>query len=394
MSQVQINRSSDLQRLRDAGYEIEVRGPYLLIHQIPYLNGTRELKHGSLVSELTLSGDMTVRPGTHVIYFVGEHPCHNDGTLLSSIHLQTQNLDLHPGVCVNHGFSSKPPVGYYDDYFHKVSRYADIISAPAKSLHPSATEKTFRQVMDINDTSPFQYVDTNSGRAKIHQISARLSGQQIAIVGLGGTGAYILDAIAKTPVAAIHLFDGDVFHAHNAFRSPGAASVEQLNEQPSKVAYYTEAYSKMHRQVIPHPYYIRTETIEELAQMDFVFICVDNNAVRAQLAVYLADRQQSFIDVGLGIEVSGERLVGLVRVTTSTSAKRSHLPIRLPAGDQADDDYASNIQIAELNALNAMLAVIKWKKLSGFYQDSDREFHSVYSVNFSEIINEDQGPTP
>lgn len=84
----------------------------------------------------------------------------------------------------------------------------------------------------------------------------------------------------------------------------------------------------------------------------------------------------------------------LVRVTTSTSAKRSHLPVRLPTGDQVDNAYASNIQIAELNALNAMLAVIKWKKLSGFYQDSDQEFHSVYSVNLSEIINEDQGPTP
>ena len=34
-----------------------------------------------------------------------------------------------------------------------------------------------------------------------------------------------------------------------------------------------------------------------------------------------------------------------------------------------DDEYATNIQIADLNALNALMAVIKWKKLSGFYQD-------------------------
>ena len=393
MSQALINRSLDLQRLRDDGYEIEVKGPYLLAHQIPYLNSSREPNFGSLVTELTISGDVTVRPGSHVIYFVGEHPCHNDGTQLTEISHQTYDQTLYPGVCINHAFSSKPSVGYYDDHYHKISRYADIISAPAKSLNPAVSEKTFKKLLDTDDVSPFHYLDTNSGRAKIHQISAKLSGQRIAIVGLGGTGAYILDAIAKTPVAAIHLFDGDVFQAHNAFRSPGAASVDQLNAQPMKVAYYAEIYSKMHRHVIPHAYYIHADTMRELAQMDFLFICVDNNVVRAQLAVYLSGQGQSFIDVGLGIEISGDSLIGLVRVTTSTSAKSNHLPARLPAGEQVDNAYASNIQIAELNALNAILAIIKWKKLSGFYQDADQEFHSVYSVYLSEILNEDQSLT-
>ena len=35
-----------------------------------------------------------------------------------------------------------------------------------------------------------------------------------------------------------------------------------------------------------------------------------------------------------------------------------------------DDDYNRNIQIADLNALNAAFAVIKWKKLFGFYRIS------------------------
>ncbi|WP_318271316.1 ThiF family adenylyltransferase [Sphingobacterium cellulitidis] len=46
----------------------------------------------------------------------------------------------------------------------------------------------------------------------------KLERQKIAIIGLGGTGAYILDMVAKTPVKEIHLFDGDSFDQHNAFR--------------------------------------------------------------------------------------------------------------------------------------------------------------------------------
>ena len=49
--------------------------------------------------------------------------------------------------------------------------------------------------------------------------------------------------------------------------------------------------------------------------------------------------------------------------------------------DGANGEYASNIQIVELNALNASYAVIKWKQLSGFYQDLEKEHHLTYSTN-------------
>ena len=49
-----------------------------------------------------------------------------------------------------------------------------------------------------------------------------------------------------------------------------------------------------------------------------------------------------------------------------------------------------NIQTADLNALNAAMAVIKWKKLFGFYADLEREFNSTYGVNGNLLVNEDQ----
>jgi hypothetical protein len=55
-----------------------------------------------------------------------------------------------------------------------------------------------------------------------------------------------------------------------------------------------------------------------------------------------------------------------------------------------DDEYRQNIQIAELNTLNAALAVIRWKKHLGFYVDLEHEFSSTYTIDGNILINEDQ----
>jgi hypothetical protein len=46
--------------------------------------------------------------------------------------------------------------------------------------------------------------------------------------------------------------------------------------------------------------------------------------------------------------------------------------------------------VADLNALNAALAVIKWKKLFGFYQDMKSEHHSQFHTATNGFINEDK----
>jgi hypothetical protein len=54
------------------------------------------------------------------------------------------------------------------------------------------------------------------------------------------------------------------------------------------------------------------------------------------------------------------------------------------------NEYALNIQIADLNALNAALAVIKWKKLFGFYVDLDAEHHCSYTIDGNALINDNR----
>ncbi|MCX6350238.1 MAG: ThiF family adenylyltransferase [Bacteroidetes bacterium] len=389
MSQQLINHSPDLKHLRDEGYEIEVKGGYLLIHHIPYVNSSKEIKFGTLISELTLSSNTrTSPPSTHVINFMGEHPCNKDGKIITQIQHGSPNQMLFDGVTINHSFSNKPAAGY-TDYYHKVSNYANIISAPAKSLDSKVTEKTFKVISDEDDESVFQYLDTNSSRANVNQINAKLKGQKIAIIGLGGTGAYILDLVAKTPVQEIHLYDGDVFLQHNAFRSPGAVSEKQLNRKTKKVKYYSSIYSKMHKNIIPHSCHVVEGNVNELDSMSYVFICVDKNSVRNFLMGHLLKVGIPFIDVGLGVNTVDDSLIGTVRVTAGTSLKNDHLSNRIGAEDSDENEYSTNIQIADLNSLNATLAVIKWKKMSTFYQDLEQEHHCTYSINVAQLTNED-----
>ncbi|WP_373784525.1 ThiF family adenylyltransferase [Kaistella sp.] len=381
MSQQLINHNPDLKRLRDEGYEIEIRGGYLLIHHIPYVDQNKQIQVGVLVSTLDNIQD-------HVIFFTGENPCEIDGTVITAIQHINNSSVLNNTITVNRSFSNKPNGGY-QNYYEKIKRYADLISAPAKYLDPSVTEKTFKVIPDSGNETVFQYIDTNSSRANIEVINAKLERQKIAIIGLGGTGAYILDLVAKTPVKEIHLYDGDSFDQHNAFRSPGAASMNDLCENPRKVSYYQKLYSSMHKYIHAHDYYVREENLKELDQMDYVFVCVDRNAARKLITDYLVSVGVAFSDVGLGVNVVDDKLTGAVRVTSATREKNDHLPFRIFSEDSDNNEYATNIQIAELNALNAIFAILKWKKILGIYVDLENEHHSSYSIGVSKIFNED-----
>jgi tRNA A37 threonylcarbamoyladenosine dehydratase len=392
MSQELINRNLDLKRLRDEGYEVEIKATYLLVHSVPYLNSRREIGRGTLISALQLAGDQTVKPSDHVTLFTGEHPCNKDGSEISQIKHASSNQTLAPDLVAKHSFSNKPPNGY-SNYYDKMTRYTQIISAPAESLDPRVSARTYKVVESHGEESVFHYLDTASSRAGIKAISDKLASPKLGIVGLGGTGSYILDLVAKTPVREIHLFDGDVFYSHNAFRSPGAASLDELRMTPKKVAYYQEIYGRIHKGVVPHDSFLNASNVDHLRGLSFVFLCLDKNEIKRPIVDYLEQSGIPFIDVGMDVIALDDMqvLIGDVRVTTSTPEKRDHLKQRVSFADGAGGgEYERNIQIADLNALNAALAVVKWKKLMGFYQDLENEHHSTYSLNVNMLRSEDR----
>jgi hypothetical protein len=389
MSQELISLSPDLSRLRDEGYDLEIRAGHLVMKDVPYVNFRKEVCRGSLVSQLDLAGDVTARPSTHVAYFSGDHPCYANGAEIDKIKHQSETRQIDPTLSVHHSFSTKP-TGGYSDYYEKMTTLVAIIESQAQVLEPNATARTFPVVESGPGESVFKYVDTASSRAGISLTTQRLALSKIAIVGLGGTGSYVLDLVAKTPVAEIHLFDGDRFLQHNAFRCPAAASVDDLREKLSKVEHFERLYSRMRHGVVSHPEHVSAANVAQLDGMQFVFLCLDNGGAKDLLVTKLQEQSVPFVDVGMGVTLVDGSLLGVLRVTTSSERKSDHVRSRIPFSDgDVNDDYNRNIQIADLNALNAALAVVKWKKLMGFYHDLSREHFAAYALDTNTLISEE-----
>lgn len=388
MSRQLISRNPELQRLINEGYDIEIRAGYLLVHSVPYATSNRQVARGVIVSELTTATpDVLGRPSTHQVHFIGEHPCKADGTDLVQIRCQSGEFKLAEGITAQHHFSNKPKCGYYESYYEKVTSYVRVISSQAKALDPSVDAQTFRTREPIEEDSVFLYQDTASSRAGIQRLAARFGQLRIAFVGLGGTGSYALDLVAKTHVVEIHLFDPDLLRPHNAFRFPGAISREILDRGITKVKYLGEHYSTMRRGVVPHEVMIHEGNVMDLAGFDYVFLCVDRSGVRQLVLRALAKTGVTVIDVGMGLNLSDdqESIWGTCRVTVSTPSTRDIALARIPKVDREEELYASNIQVADFNSMNAVLAVGKWKRMCGFYLDDHDEYETTFSVNLNQL---------
>lgn len=392
MSRTLISRSPDLQRLVEDGYELEIVSGHLVLHNIPYVDTKGKIRHGKLVSVLDLAGDKTLPPGTHVCMFAGEVPCDRNGKKLRHLDHGSGTQQIG-GVTINWSFSCKPPTGTYPDYYQKMTTYAAMISGHAEEIDPSATARKLQVIESGENDSPFNYIDNASGKAGITAQTKKLELAKVAIIGLGGTGSYVLDLVAKTPVKEIHTYDGDSFVQHNAFRAPGAASIEELRARLHKVEYYKQKYAPMRRGIVPHPVYVDETNVEEIQGFNFVFLCMDGRPGKEAVIRKLEEMGLPFIDTGMGVESSEDGLRGILRLTTSTPAQRAHVweKHRIPFAKGGEDNiYASNIQVAELNAFCAVQAVIRWKKYVGFYADLEHEHFAAYTIDGNALLSEDK----
>ncbi len=386
MSNKLISHNADLSRLVNDGYSVSLIDGYLIIENVPYVNSKKEIVGGILISEISISGDKILPPANHVIHFQGDCPCDNQGKPISSIKHQTTNRKIMEGLISNYSFSNKPKEGF-NNHYDKITHYLRILTHYAQAIDEEA--KANSPHFDFNHESSLKYTDTNSSRSFISAVSNKIKNQKIAIIGIGGTGSYILDFVAKTEVKEIHLYDSDVFSQHNAFRSPGAPAKEVFNKDIPKVSYFNNIYSNMHNGIVLHEEDITNTNMQNLSEMDCVFVSIDISKPKGSLFPFLIDNNIPFIDVGMGVEIQDEHLFGILRVTSITQNCQNAYIGKVSLQDEEDDVYASNIQISELNALNAALAVIKWKKMFGFYDDQNDEHHTLYTINTGQLLNED-----
>ena len=390
MSARVISLNQDLKKLRDEGYELEIKEGHAIIHNVPYLNVDQTIQRGIFISPLRMNGDLVKYDGNHVIFFQGTHPYRADGQPMSGIDHCAYSGRVVAGNRVNFSFSNKPQGGYRD-YYEKFTRYIEILQVEAQAIDPTVTAKTFKRIAE-DENSIFVYADTNASRATITDITDKLRCQKIGIVGLGGTGSYVLDQVAKTPVSEIHLYDGDIFCQHNAFRAPGAPCKELLEESRRKTDYFAEVYGHMHKGIVSHPVFVTEANTHELTALDFVFLCMDTGEHKRVIINTLMEHNIAFIDTGIDISEHNRELLGTARTTSvcfgdTVSDMDVHVVEENISFEPVTDAdlYRSNIQTAELNAFCALMAVIKWKKHCGFYQDLCPYQNRVYNTNDGEF---------
>jgi hypothetical protein len=147
----------------------------------------------------------------------------------------------------------------------------------------------------------------------------------------------------------------------------------------------------MREGIVPHRFNIDETSVEELRDMTFVFISIDDATAKKPIIDFLREAEIPFIDVGMGVELIDDRLTGSLRTTLVTPDKNDHAATRISVTDTtAPDDYRSRVQIAELNARNATDAIIAWKKYRAIYADLDSGYSSVYTLSTNYTVNSDR----
>lgn len=386
MSMTLVARSPDLARLVTEGYDVEIRDHNLVVHHVPYVTAGGVVDHCILVSELSTNGERTIAPANHTVWVVGQVPYDHQGVKVSIV-INEGARDCAPGLTASCMLSGKPGGQSPTDYYQKITTYVGILERFARAIDGAAghTDGPPRETQP--DQSVFRYQDAATSRSGISAIAAKLRLGKVAVVGLGGTGSYVLDLLAKTPVDELHLFDDDRFYAHNAFRAPGAAALELLAQSPHKVDYFAAQYDAIRRNVIAHPVRITEANIEELRTMAFVFLAIDAGPAKRDIIERLIEWDIAFVDAGMNVQRVDDSLRGTLRVTTGAPGAYGHVPDRVSYTDVTANEYDANIQTADLNMLSAVLAVIKFKKLHGYYVDTTQEMNSFYSVARDKLIN-------
>lgn len=363
-----------IQDLEEQGYQLDFVRGYFVIYGLPYLDKAGSLRYGDWISPVDLTeGGALDPPGNHQAWFSGDKPHDQNGRELS-IGTRAHRLEVTTGLVADFSFSFKllenGQMRKYRSFEEKVQTYLQAITAPAIAAYPESTPLRGIEIQAAAQNSPLRFPDTSSAKYNLNDISSLLRTKKVAIVGLGGTGSYILDLLARTHLERIALFDDDKVHVHTMFRMPGF--IQGAIGKP-KVEALARQYANWHSGIEPVDERITQENLDRLIEFDFVFVSVDDGPARRLIVDWLSSKSVPFIDCGMGLNRSVVGLNGIVRITgvDRTAYDRTIDTAYLPTEIAKEDEYRRQAQIAELNALNAALAVIRFKQHFRMYDRLD-----------------------
>lgn len=383
-----------IQRLVDEDHEVTIYGGYLIVDRIPYVNSAREIAWGALICPYRNVDGVPQLDNDHQCWFTGSMPHRADGTSLGGPLVSDNQLQTVAGREVRMRFSNKPdPIGdFFDNHYNKVTHYIRKLSRHARDIDPAVSATSMGSYRRRAVPSVFYYANDAIAQGGLDAVADKLRLRRVCIVGVGGTGSYLLDALAKEEIERIDLYDHDVIEPKNPFRMPGAMSREDAYAGHNKAIWLASRYGAMRTGVTGHPVRIDADNVAELAGADFCFIAVDHGPSRGVIARFLVEQRIPFIDVGIGVDKRADvaALIARARVTLVTP-NTAHLVDELPTADDSEDAVYNNIQVLEINAINAMLAVIRFKQYLGFYAADENPDVIKYKSSWNSLVL--RGPT-
>jgi molybdopterin/thiamine biosynthesis adenylyltransferase len=385
--------NADVQALIDDGYSVViVDDRYLIVENVPYCPAAGKIAYGDIISPYSVVNGVSQLNGDHTVWFTGSIPHSAQGASLRDALVADATETLVAGRKALCRLSNKPEkaadLAQLLQSFHvKMRHYVNKLSRHARDVDPSA-RADYRGRLQVNARpSVFYYPNTAVARSGLDAYEDKLRQRKVAIVGVGGTGSYILDALAKTPIEEIYIYDGDKVEAHNSYRMPGALRPGGAFSGIAKTEHLANHYGQMRKGIVGRPVRIDEQNITELGDCSFVFIAIDHGPSRGLIATYLVTRGIPFIDVGIGVDkvAAQVQLHARARVTLVTP-QTADLVATLPITDDTEKAEYDNIQLVELNALNAMLAVVRYKQFLGFYTDEAEAETIKYKASWCELL--------
>ena len=275
----------------------------------------------------------------------------------------------------------------------------DLIHRYAKQIVGAVAEAGYSETVFLSRSGPFKIPNTLEARSAIGPVQDRIRDQRIAIIGLGGTGAYVLDLVAKTPVMEIHLLDPDEIDWHNFMRAPGVPTSEEIEsrrkEPVKKVDYYHAKYESLREGIHPHTVQVDSPSMFSRFLSDhpinYAFVCIDQRTEGdspRQDVVYsvLSEAKIPFIDSGVSINIENRAVRGAVTTSSYNAGSMAWKDAIPNARVEGNAPGYRNVQLPEVNALAATLAVMEWRRRTEQYVSESASFLHKFRLEKPSVL--------
>ena len=209
--------------------------------------------------------------------------------------------------------------------------------------------------------------------------------ERVAIVGLGGVGAWLADFVVKADPREVHGWDYDCIEPKNLLRMPGGLDPNVWVGSP-KADWFQQTYSLIHTNVHGHNVKVLPENVQKVIEgTTFAFVAVDDADDRMMVCDALANARIPFVVAGLSPVRRDKRVrisMRIVAAHVGVSSWRDAIP---QVGQAGQEDYGS-LDLPDVYSIAAGWAIQSWRKMRGQFWQEQREECLDYGASDQSLI--------